>query len=78
MTTETSLFVAPRTAAVLAAVTMIYGMNGRVTIREIADHLGVSTSTVHIALVQLKADGMVTWTPGSHVTLRPTCEPVAV
>lgn len=43
---------------------------GRLTVRVLADRAGHSVSTVHAALVKLRAAGVVTWEPGRAGTLR--------
>lgn len=64
------------TTRVLLAFLSLYADEGRVTVREIADELELSPSTVHAHLWTLRRLGLVTWTLGTRGTLRPAVRPV--
>lgn len=64
----------PSKAAVLAA---CLGP-GRHTVRSVAAAAGLGMAAAHAHLVDLRADGMVTWEDGWQGTLRATCTAVPV
>lgn len=53
----------PNQAAIIEAIHELF--DGRISpsISEICEHTGLGRSRVHAALLKLRADGLVTWTP---------------
>ena len=63
--------ISARQAQVLRAVQTLRGPQGLPpTIREVADSLGISTSTAHAHLLQLRRRDLVDWRAGRQRTLK--------
>lgn len=60
----------PRTS-VLLAVVAVHARRPPVTMGDLVALLGLSRSTIHGHLVELRRDGLVTWEYGTMGTLRP-------
>lgn len=68
----------PTRAAVLLALLRTHAHNGRVTVRDISEAVGISTSTCHTHLLALRREGLIAWEPERAGTLRPLVEAGAV
>ncbi len=64
---------------IMLALLRVHGQNGRATVRDVAEYAnrGVAITPRHLSA--LRERGLVSWTPGSDGTLRPTVDafPVA-
>jgi predicted transcriptional regulator len=70
----------PATLAVMHALTVVHGRDGRATIRAVAAEVDRNVSTVHRRLGELRDAGLVHWEPASKGggTLRPLVEFVPI
>lgn len=65
----------PTLVAVVNAADRLIHENGRTTIRDVRDAVGLhSTSAVHRRLTQARDLGLLDWTPGRSGTIRMTVE----
>lgn len=65
-------YLATGSTRVLMALLARHDDTGRATVRDLAEDMGWSPSTVHSCLLRLRAEGLVTWEEGQAGTLRPT------
>ena len=69
-------YVAIGSTRVLMALLARHADAGRTTVRDLAEDMGWSPSTVHSCLLRLRDEGLVTWEEGQAATLRPTIAPI--
>jgi DNA-binding IclR family transcriptional regulator len=69
---------APDTIGNSATRVLLGVLSGASTYTELEEVTGKNRATIHEHLRHLRAEGLVTWTPGRWGTLRPTVAVVAI
>ena len=64
----------PSVVATMNALLIVRAIDGRATVRDVAECAGMSTAAVHSHLVTLRRLGLVTWDRARAGTLRPVVQ----
>ena len=69
--------VSPALTKVMVATVFVHHLDGRCTVRSVAEAAGLSTATTYSHLCHLRRRGLVAWERGRAGTLRPLVAAVA-